>query len=195
MTSAELKRWLEKQGCTFGTQEGSHLKVYLGGKQTIVPMHGKKELGLKEIVSITMEYPARFTRDHGVGTFIVSFPDVPEAHTLGDTMEEAMAMAAEALELALTFYTEKWKDLPVPSQPKRGMRMVRVPALSEAKFKLYTALREAGLRKIDLARRMKCAPSQVDRLLDITHHSRLDQLEAAFAAIGKRLSVQIEEAA
>ncbi len=44
MTSAELKRWLEKQGCTFGTQRGSHLKVYLGGKGTVLPMYGKKEL-------------------------------------------------------------------------------------------------------------------------------------------------------
>ena len=44
MTSAELKRWLEKQGCKFGTQKGSHLKVYLDGRISIIPMHGKKEL-------------------------------------------------------------------------------------------------------------------------------------------------------
>ncbi len=72
-------------------------------------------------------------------------------------MEEAMAMASEALELALTFYTD-------------------VPALSEAKFKLYAAMRAAGIKKVELARRLKCSPSQVDRLLDILHASRLDQL-------------------
>jgi mRNA interferase HicA len=44
LTSAELKRWLEKQGCTFGTQKGSHLKVYLGDRQTVIPMHDKKEM-------------------------------------------------------------------------------------------------------------------------------------------------------
>jgi mRNA interferase HicA len=44
MTSGEFKRWLEKHGCTFGTQKGSHLKVYLGDKQSIIPMHLKKEL-------------------------------------------------------------------------------------------------------------------------------------------------------
>ena len=64
------------------------------------------------------------------------FPDVPEVHTFGDTPEEAMAMATEALELALTFYTEKGKDLPTPGALKRGMRMVRIPALSAAKFAL-----------------------------------------------------------
>jgi antitoxin HicB len=72
---------------------------------------------------------------------------------------------------------------------------VRVPALSEAKFRLYSALRDAGLKKIELARRMKISPSQVDRLLDITHHSKLDQIEAAFAAIGKRLTIDILDAA
>jgi mRNA interferase HicA len=44
MTCAELKRWLEKQGCAFGTQTGSHLKVYFGERQTVIPMHGKKEI-------------------------------------------------------------------------------------------------------------------------------------------------------
>jgi antitoxin HicB len=104
-------------------------------------------------------------------------------------------MASEALEVALTFYTEKWADLPEPGRLKRGMRMVRVPALSEAKFRLYSALRAAGIRKIELARRMKCSPSQVDRLLDITHHSKLDQIEAAFAAMGKRLAIEVLDAA
>ena len=92
---------------------------------------------------------------------------VPEAITQGDTIEEAMAMASEALELALTFYMDKWADLPVPGSLKRGMRVVRVPALREAKFRLYSALRAARVSKIDLTRRLKCSPSQVDRLLDI----------------------------
>jgi mRNA interferase HicA len=45
LTSNELKRWLERQGCTFEPGKGSHLKVRLGGRSTSLPMHGKKELG------------------------------------------------------------------------------------------------------------------------------------------------------
>jgi len=45
MNSNEFKRWLAKQGCRLGTQKGSHLKVYLNDKQSVLPMHGKKELG------------------------------------------------------------------------------------------------------------------------------------------------------
>ena len=45
MTSAELKGWLEKKGCTFAPGKGSHLKVRFGGRAAILPMRGKKELG------------------------------------------------------------------------------------------------------------------------------------------------------
>jgi mRNA interferase HicA len=36
--------WLAKQGATFGSQTGSHFKVLYQGRQSILPMHGKKEL-------------------------------------------------------------------------------------------------------------------------------------------------------
>jgi antitoxin HicB len=142
-----------------------------------------------------VEYPARFVRDKETGGFVVTFPDVREAITEGESLEEAMRSAEEALELALTFYVEASKDLPQPGPLKRGIRMVSVPPLSEAKFILYEALRSAGIRKIELARRLGCSPSQVDRLLDIQHKSKLDQLQAAFAALGKRLSIHVQDLA
>lgn len=42
VTSAELKRWLERQGCSFSSSKGGHLLVRLGSKKTVLPMHGKK---------------------------------------------------------------------------------------------------------------------------------------------------------
>jgi mRNA interferase HicA len=39
MNSNEFKKWLAKQGATFKTGKGSHLKVFLNGKQSILPMH------------------------------------------------------------------------------------------------------------------------------------------------------------
>jgi len=58
MKSKEFKRWLAKQGATFGAMKGSHLKVYLNDRRAILPMHNaelktgtveaiKKQLGLK----------------------------------------------------------------------------------------------------------------------------------------------------
>lgn len=45
MTSAEFKRWLEQQGCSFAPGKGGHLKVRLGDRASVLPMHGKKEIG------------------------------------------------------------------------------------------------------------------------------------------------------
>jgi mRNA interferase HicA len=59
MTGKEFKRWLTEQGATFKPGKGSHLKVYMNGRQSVLPMHNtelgkglveaiKKQLGLKE---------------------------------------------------------------------------------------------------------------------------------------------------
>ena len=45
LTSSEFKRWLCEQGCTFEPGKGSHLKVRLGERSSVLPMHGKRELG------------------------------------------------------------------------------------------------------------------------------------------------------
>ena len=58
VNSKEFKRWLTQRGATFKAGKGSHLKVYLNGKQSVLPMHNsdlktgtvegiKKQLGLK----------------------------------------------------------------------------------------------------------------------------------------------------
>jgi len=44
MKSTEFKRWLAKQGVTFGSQEGSHLRLRYQGRISILPMH-HKDLG------------------------------------------------------------------------------------------------------------------------------------------------------
>jgi len=45
MDSKQFKKWLARQGATFQQGKGSHLKVYLNGNQSVLPMHGKQELG------------------------------------------------------------------------------------------------------------------------------------------------------
>ena len=72
---------------------------------------------------------------------------------------------------------------------------VTLPALTEAKLALYSAMRTARVSKAELSRWLNWHLPQVDRLLDLRHASRLDQLEAAFRTLGKQLSVQVSEAA
>jgi antitoxin HicB len=141
-----------------------------------------------------MNYPVKLVRDSN-DAILVDFPDVPEAHTFGEDMEEALMRAGEALESALSAYIELRRDIPAPSKPKRGQPVVSLPALVDAKVRLYSAMRASRIGKAELARRLNCHLPQIDRLLDLNHNSRLDQLEAALRALGKRLVVSVVDAA
>lgn len=140
-----------------------------------------------------LRYPVILATDTN-GTIQVSFPDVPEANTFGEDIEEALMHAVDALETALSMYIDDRRDVPRPSPIKKRGKAVTVPALSEAKIALYQAMRSQRVSKAELARRLNCHMPQVDRLLDLMHASRFDQLEAALRAVGKTLSIEIGDA-
>ena len=76
------------------------------------------------VKTILVTYPVTLTKD-GV-TILATFDDVPEAITFGEDETEALWQAADALESALSFYTEKGVALPTPSKPKYGQKTVTV---------------------------------------------------------------------
>ena len=137
------------------------------------------------------DFPVTLTPDGD--TVLVSFPDVPEAITFRADEEEALLHAVDALETALSFYVESRKPLPRPGKPRRGQRTVRPSALEGAKLGVYQAMTEQGVRKAELARRLGWHLPQVDRLLDLHHASKLEQIEAAARALGRRLEVRVTE--
>lgn len=139
-----------------------------------------------------MEYPVILTRDDN-GTLLVSFPDFPEAHTFGANTADALDHARDALATVIDAYIKDRRDIPAPSASATKHR-VAVPALMEAKIALYRTMRAARVSKSELGRRLEWHLPQIDRLLAMTHGSKLEQLEAAFAALGKRLVLEIAEA-
>jgi len=105
------------------------------------------------------------------------------------------ARAVDALESAFIGLMADRQDIPTPSKARRSQKTVALPALSIVKVALYEAMREAGIRKADLARRLGWHMPQVDRLLDLRHASRMDQIEAALNALGKELVVDVKSKA
>lgn len=136
-----------------------------------------------------LDYPVTLTPDDG--TVLVAFPDVPEAITFGVDEDEALLQAVDALETALSFYVDARKPLPTPSKAKRGQRTVRPGALECAKLGVYQAMVTEGVKKSELARRLGWHLPQVDRLFDLRHASRLDQLEQAARVLGRELEVRV----
>ena len=139
-------------------------------------------------------YPATLIPDPD-GGFTVTFRDVPEAITEGDTKEEALLRAEDALESALAMYVAAKEPLPKPSAAERSEVMVPLSALGMAKAALYDAMREQGVGRAELARRLRWHLAQINRVLDLRHASKMEQVEAALAALGLRLIVDVTRAA
>jgi antitoxin HicB len=142
-----------------------------------------------------MRYPAVFEPAEE-GGFVITFPDVYEAITQGDDEREGIDMAQDALITMFAHLIREGKPIKVPSNPKgRKYRMIELPAMAALKTELYMAFQASGMRKAELARRLGIPKTTVDRLFDFANHTRLDQIEAAFAVLGKRIAVEVKDAA
>jgi antitoxin HicB len=141
-------------------------------------------------------YLALFEPDLKAGGYVVTFPDFGYGATQGETDKEAMEMAQDLLMLTIGDYMRESRSLPAPKR-HRGtkFRPVHLPALQTAKLDLYAAFLESGLSKAEFGRRAGIHKAHVDRLFSLRHHSRLEQMESAFAALGKRLHVEARDAA
>ena len=133
-------------------------------------------------------YPVRLDPDDGV--YVVSFPDVPEALTQGETDEEALREGQDALVVALGGYVEEGRDIPASSPVAPGQRAVALPALIAAKLALYTAMREDGVTKVELARRLSVSEAVARRLVHPDHHSKIERVEDGLRALGRTLVVE-----
>ena len=135
-----------------------------------------------------LRYPVKLVKDGD--SVLVDFPDFPEAHTFGDDREEALTRAVDALMTVVDIYIKDRRAIPAPS--KIGKHAVEAPAIMVVKIGLYQAMRDQRIGKTELARRLNWHLPQVDRVLDVRHASRLDQMEQAVAAVNRRLSVTVE---
>lgn len=136
------------------------------------------------------EYPVTIVESEGA--HLVFCPDLPEMHSVGDTLEDALREAGDGVITALSLYVDLRRPIPLPSEPAEGQHLVHLPALVVAKVALWNAMQEQGLRKADLARLLDVKPPQVDRLVDVLHSSKMEQVEGALEALGKRIGVSVE---
>jgi antitoxin HicB len=115
----------------------------------------------------------------GGGGFLVRFPDWNNAVTDGDDRAEALANAEDCLEELVADRINR-----------------RAPGQMAGKAALWLALQERGVSLNELARRLgQPSTLQVRRLLDPKRRSRADLLDQALAALGKRLVVEVQDAA
>ena len=135
-----------------------------------------------------LSYPITLEKDDG--TVMATSPDFPELTTFGDDRDEALARAIDALEEAIAARIHDGRDIPTPT---RGRHRATLPTLTAIKVLLYQEMRNQGMGKAELARRLGWHLPQVDRVLDVQHNSRLDRMDAALGVIGRRLEIRVKD--
>ncbi|MBR7961232.1 type II toxin-antitoxin system HicB family antitoxin [Burkholderia vietnamiensis] len=140
-----------------------------------------------------LRYPARFEPDEEDGGYVVTFRDIPEAITQGDTLDEARSMGADALLTAMDFYFEDKRPVPAPSKAKKGEELIALPASVSAKVMLLNEMLAQGVTPSELARRMGTRPQDVNRIMDLGHTTKIDTIAEALEAVGRHLELSVRE--
>lgn len=137
-----------------------------------------------------MRYPARFEAAEE-GGYVVTFRDIPEAITQGDTEDEAMEMAADVLVSSMDFYFDDKRPVPLPSRAKSGERLIDLPVSVSAKVLLLNEMLQQKVTPSELARRLGTRPQDVNRLIDLGHATKIDTVARALQVLGRRLDVAV----
>lgn len=142
-----------------------------------------------------MKYKVVIEHDEQEGGWFASFPQIPEALTCGDTREEALKMAEDALVTALDFYFEDERAIPVADAHKAGEDYVLLPASVTAKVLLLNAMLKSETSQAELARKLNTRPQEVTRIVKLGHATKIDTIEDALSALGWRLELTLVKSA
>ncbi|MDP2227166.1 MAG: type II toxin-antitoxin system HicB family antitoxin [Moraxellaceae bacterium] len=135
------------------------------------------------------DFAVRLEPDADTASVVVYFRDLPQVFSAGSDSDEALLNAVDALETALDACIRNREPFPLPRKPRRGDTVVSLPAQATIKACLHNEMLVQGVRKSELARRLHLHMPQVDRLLDVRHSTKLETLEAAATALGKKLEI------
>ena len=138
--------------------------------------------------------PGRFKAGSD-GRVLVEVIDRPRVATDGKDEREAMEEARDALGSDRSIRLSRREEIPAPSRAKRGQRLVPVPLWLAPKLALYFAMRDQRVSNSELARRLGLHERVVRRMLDPKHATRPEKIQAALAALGKQMTVEVRDAA
>ncbi len=145
---------------------------------------------MRYVYPCNIEFDEEELRESGIEAYCVTFPDLPEAISGGDSWEEAVAMAEDVLGLCLSHYCTHEGYIPTPSPPTEGQVLIPVPPLVAAKLTINSAMREKGITKQALGQKLGIGENAVRKLLDPNSRTHFTQVEKALRAVGRSLIVE-----
>lgn len=131
-----------------------------------------------------MAWPARLERQKDT-SYLVTFRDIPEAVTEGADRDEALLMAADALDEAVAAMIKARRDIPAPSAPEKGEIVMPLEITLAFKATVWLAMREAGLSNVGMAERLGVDEKEIRRMLDPAYTgTKISRYEDALDSFG-----------
>jgi antitoxin HicB len=137
-----------------------------------------------------IEYPVQITKEED-GIFFVSFPDIEEAITQGETIEEALFNASEVLTLTMEYRLDEEQEIPEPSNIT-GKNIYLISPDVKVQAALLVRRSRQGKSLAELARSLETSWPSVKRLENPHNSPTLKMIDKAAAALGKRLVLSFE---
>lgn len=123
------------------------------------------------------------------GGFTVTFPDLPDAITEGETEAEALFNATEVLTLTLDARMDEGDEIP-ESSDHGGVWVSPAPSCQAA---LLVRQARNGKPLSEIARALNTSWAAAQRLEDPRHSPTVKQLDRVAAALGKKLVLSFEQ--
>lgn len=139
------------------------------------------------------KYPATASFDEDTGQYEIVYRDFSNLHSVALTEDDIELEAKDGLTAMIGDLIDSRIPIPLPSTPNDGDFVIHLPVLICLKAALHNAMISTGTRKADLARRLNQKGPQIDRLLDVSHASKVETLEQALYLLGYEISVQINK--
>ncbi|MGX5010936.1 hypothetical protein ACWKX5_06620 [Enterobacter asburiae] len=137
------------------------------------------------------KYPATVSFDEDTGQYEIVFRDFSNLHSVALTEDDIELEARDGVTAMIGDLIDSRVPIPDPSSVKAGDIAVHLPVLICLKAALHNAMINTGTRKADLARKLNQKGPQIDRLLDVSHASKVETLEQALYLLGYEVSVSV----
>jgi antitoxin HicB len=135
-------------------------------------------------------YPVKLNPDES-GGFVVTFRDLPEAITQGETVDESLLEAQDCLAEAIARRMSDGQEIPQASELDVSEYLVTVPMQIAMKAALYLALRETNMANTQLGELIGKDEKEVRRMLDPHHRTRIGTIEQALRMLGKQPELRV----
>ena len=136
------------------------------------------------------QYPVEL-EDNNEGGFILKFRDFPDLNSEIWSLDELQNTGLSALITILDLYFEHNKVFPKPSAHKENEKVITLPISIISKMLLLNTMVSSKIRPVDLARKMGVKPQEVNRIIDLTHNTRIDTIQKALNSLGKSLTLSL----